>query len=59
MDQVAQLVKPSEDTEIGALSEEAFNESVELLVQVGLISEALSYNEIVDSSVYEAVSGAE
>ncbi len=59
MDQVAQLVRPSEDTEIGALSEEAFNESVELLVRVGLINEALSYDEIVDPSVYEAVSGAE
>ena len=59
MDQVAQLVKPSENTEIGALSEEAFNESVELLVQVGLINETLSYDEIVDPSVYEAVSGAE
>ncbi len=59
MDRVAELVRPSEDTEIGALSEEAFNKSVELLVQVGLINEALSYGEIVNSSVYEAVSGAE
>ncbi len=59
MDQVAQLVKPSEDTEIGALSEEAFNESVELLVQVGLINETLSYDEIVNSSVYEAISTGE
>ena len=59
MARVAELVKPSEDTQVGAISEEAFNASVDLLVQVGLIGEALSYDEIVEPSVYEAVSAGE
>lgn len=55
MAEVAKLVRPNEDTEIGALSREAFERSVDLLVQVGLIPEAVSYDDVVDESVYDAV----
>lgn len=53
--EVAKLVKPTPDTAIGALNREAFDRSVELLVEVGLISEPVSFEEVVDTSVYEAV----
>lgn len=55
MQEVAKLVKPSEDTRVGAIDRDAFERSVDLLVQVGLIPEAVSYDDIVDSSVYDAV----
>ena len=55
MARVAELVKPSADTQVGAISQEAFERSVDLLVQVGLIDSAVTFDEIVDGSVYEAV----
>ncbi len=55
MARVAELVKPDADTQVGAISQEAFEHSVDLLVQVGLIDEAVTFDEIVDGSVYEAV----
>ena len=55
MARVAELVKPDADTNIGAVSQEAFDRSVDLLVQVGLIDSAVTFDEIVDESVYEAV----
>ena len=55
MAEVAKLVKPEGDTAIGAIDPEAFARSVDLLVQVGLIPEAVSFEEVVDTSVYEAV----
>ncbi|CAN5888158.1 ABC transporter substrate-binding protein [soil metagenome] len=57
MARVAELVKPDADTQIGAVSQEAFDRSVALLVQVGLIDEAVTFDAIVDPSVYEAVQG--
>lgn len=55
MARVAELVKPEDDTAVGAMNEDAFEQSVELLVQVGLLSEPVAYSEMVDESVYEVV----
>ncbi len=55
MARVAELVAPEDDTRVGALNEEAFNRSVELLNQVGLLSEPVAYSDVVDESVYDAV----
>lgn len=57
MARVAELVMPDENTAVGAIDREAFGRSVELLVQVGLIAEPVSFEEVVDTSVYEAVAG--
>ena len=52
---VAELVSPEADTSVGALDEAAFDRSVELLNQVGLLSEPVAYSDVVDESVYDAV----
>jgi NitT/TauT family transport system substrate-binding protein len=52
---VAELVKPTADTAVGAIDREAFERSVELLQQVGLISQPASFEDVVDTSVYDAV----
>jgi NitT/TauT family transport system substrate-binding protein len=57
MDRVAELVRPEEGTAIGAIDRESFERSVNLLLEVGLISEAVDFDEVVDASVYEAVAG--
>src|SRR5690606_18424600 len=53
----AKLVKPTPDTVVGALNQDAFERSVDLLVQVGLLAQPVSYDDAVDSSIFEAVSG--
>ena len=55
MARVAELVKPSAATEVGSINREQFERTVELLVNVGLIGEAVSFDEVVDTSVYEVV----
>lgn len=55
MARVAELVMPEGDTAVGEMSEEAFDRSVELLVQVGLLSEPVEYGEVVDETVYDVV----
>ncbi len=55
MARVAELVKPEDDTTVGAMDEDAFEQSVALLQQVGLIADDVSYDDVVDESVYEAV----
>ncbi len=55
MARVAELVKPTADTAVGAIDPDAFASSVALLVEVGLIDSAFSFDEIVDTSIYEAV----
>lgn len=55
MARIAELVKPTADTAVGAIDPAAFASSVELLVEVGLIDTAFSFDEIVDTSIYEAV----
>ncbi len=55
MARVAELVKPEDDTAVGAMNEDAFEQSVALLRQVGLIADDVSYDDVVDESVYEAV----
>lgn len=57
MDRVAELVQPEEDTAVGAIDPEAFERSVGLLVDVGLIGERVTFDEVVDPSVYEAAAG--
>ncbi len=55
MARVAELVKPEDDTDVGEMDEDDFERSVELLTQVGLLSETVSYNEVVDETVYDVV----
>lgn len=55
MARVAELVMPEEDTSVGAMNEEGFDRSVELLVQVGLLSEPIAYGDVVDETVYDVV----
>ncbi len=55
MARVAELVSPEADTNVGALNEEAFDRSVGLLNQVGLLARPVTYGDVVDESVYEAV----
>ena len=54
MAETAKLVKPSPDTVVGALNEEAFDRSVALLVDVGLLAEPVAYEDAVVESVFEA-----
>ncbi|MEX2535193.1 MAG: ABC transporter substrate-binding protein [Trueperaceae bacterium] len=49
----AELVKPTPDTAVGAIDRAAFDRTVELLVQVGLIGEPVAYEDVVDSTIYE------
>ncbi len=55
MARVVELVKPTPDTQVGSIDPAAFENSVNLLVQVGLIGEPVTFEEIVDTSVYDAV----
>lgn len=55
MAEVAKLVRPAPDTQVGALNQEAFERSVALLVDVGLIENAYTWEEAVDPSIYEAL----
>ena len=52
---VAELVSPEDNTQVGALNEEAFDRSVALLNQVGLLAQPVAYGDVVDESVYDAV----
>lgn len=54
MARVAELVAPTPDTAIGAMNETAFDRSIELLVDVGLLTEAVTFEDVVDTSIYEA-----
>ncbi len=55
MAEVAKLVKPTPDTAVGALDRAAFERSVNLLVDVGLINNAYTWEEAVDTSIYDAL----
>ncbi len=57
MARVAELVRPTADTAVGWVDPAAIERSVDLLVQVGLIDTPLSFDEIVDPSIYDAISG--
>ncbi len=55
MAEAAKLVMPTPDTEVGALNRDAFERSVDLLVEVGLIENAYTWDDVVDPSIYEAI----
>jgi NitT/TauT family transport system substrate-binding protein len=55
MARVAELVRPTPDTVLGEVSRDAFERSVELLAQVGLLSGPVAYEDVVDTSVLEAI----
>lgn len=57
MAETAKLVKPTPDTVVGSLNREAFERSVDLLVEVGLLSEPVSFEDAVDPSILEAIGG--
>jgi NitT/TauT family transport system substrate-binding protein len=54
MAEVAKLVAPTPDTVIGALDQDAFDRSVALLVEVGLLANPVSFADAVDTSVFDA-----
>ncbi len=54
MAEVAKLVSPTPDTTIGALDQTAFDRSVALLVDVGLLNDSVSFADVVDSRPLEA-----
>ncbi len=49
------LTKPTPDTAVGSLNRADWERSVATLVEVGLISEPVSYDDVVDESVYDAI----
>ncbi len=49
------LARPTPDTAVGAINRADWERSVETLVEVGLISEPVSYEDVVDESVYDAI----
>lgn len=56
--QTAEAIKltiPTPDTEVGSLNREAWERSVETLVEVGLISAPVAYEDVVDESIYDAI----
>lgn len=55
MARVAELVMPTPDTSIGAIDRTAWDRSVELLEQVGLISEIVPFDDVVDMSILDAL----
>jgi NitT/TauT family transport system substrate-binding protein len=55
MARVAELVKPTPETQVGAIDRAAFDRSIELLVDVGLLATPVTFEEIVDTSIYDAV----
>jgi NitT/TauT family transport system substrate-binding protein len=55
MARIAELVKPTAETAVGAINPESFKRSVDLLTQVGLIKNAVTFADVVDTSVYDAV----
>ncbi len=55
MAETAKLVKPTPDTAVGALNRDAFERSVALLVEVGLIDTAYTWEQAVDPSIYDAI----
>jgi len=56
--QTAEAVKltiPSEDTVVGSIDRDAWERSIETLVEVELISEPFAYEDVVDDSIMEAI----
>lgn len=56
--QTAEAIKltiPTPDTEVGSLNREAWERSVATLVEVGLISAPIAYEDVVDESIYDAI----
>ena len=56
--QTAEAIKltiPTPDTEVGSLNREAWERSVETLVEVGLITDIIPYEDVVDESIYDAI----
>jgi NitT/TauT family transport system substrate-binding protein len=57
MARIAEMVKPTAETAVGSINADAFTRSVDLLLQVGLIKNAVSFEDIVDTSIYDAIAG--
>lgn len=55
MAETAKLVKPTPDTVVGAIDRAAFERSVALLVEVGLLNSSVAFDDVVTTSVYDAV----
>jgi NitT/TauT family transport system substrate-binding protein len=55
MARVAELVSPTMDTVIGDIDRGAWERSVDLLVEVGLLAEPIAFDDVVDTSVLDAI----
>lgn len=56
--QTAEAIKlaiPTPDTDVGGIDRETWERSVATLVEVGLISTAFAYDDVVDDSILEAI----
>src|SRR5690625_1921087 len=53
--EAVKLTKPTPDTVVGLIDREAWERSVATLVEVGLISEAVAYEDVVDERVLDAI----
>ncbi len=53
--EAVKLARPTADTEVGAIDRDAWERSVATLVEVGLISEAVAFEDVVDLRVLEAI----
>jgi NitT/TauT family transport system substrate-binding protein len=55
MARVAELVRPNAGTVLGEISRASFERSVGLLNEVGLLSSPVAYEDVVDTSVLDAI----
>jgi NitT/TauT family transport system substrate-binding protein len=55
MARVAELVRPTPDTALGEISRESFERSVALLNQVGLLGAPVTFEDVVDTSILDAI----
>src|SRR5690625_2370903 len=53
--EAVKLTKPTPDTVVGLIDREAWERSVATLVEVGLISEAVAFEDVVDERVLDAI----
>jgi NitT/TauT family transport system substrate-binding protein len=55
MARVAELVRPTPGTTLGEISRESFERSVALLNQVGLLGAPVTFEDVVDTSILDAI----
>ncbi len=53
--EAVKLVMPTPDTEVGSINRDDWERSVATMVEVGLLSSPVAYEDVVDESIYEAI----